>query len=589
MKNMIKVLVGSISLAFGGTAAAGIAAAAINGQPTTQVATENTVATADEGYTLNSPRANTKFALGGGLKALSLTGLVTKGIEKGGINLIGAAGKKLGIMAFKAYLSYMGVDVRSSEMKALDKIQSQIGELQESLQKGVKDVKRTVRHLRNADKMDAILDKLATIDTPVAGKMATMMGIAAKETEGQADSKELAAEKDVFYKGLDSMKFTNLDGTSLWNQTQMLAQALMNPSRSEPTTLMDIYDDTLGTAETWDYMTIAPRRKFIGYVGTMVNSMAQLSIVKAAHDVSKLAADDPNILDYQAGIDGMIRSVNNLNDQLKKELEKLTAIEKKHDDEHIITHRDATVDKDGVLTFTEGRSFSTKLLAVTTDDNDDNKVLYDHNEKNKFVRYDCAAGAGAACVNKVYTNFVYTLDCTNNKDLYKTVFEEFENYKKLVTDGNAFTMKDYLKKVGFSCDNQEGFEKAKGFYSRIDTRFRNGNRNNWWRTDERNDLRAYYYDFNKAKFEETPGEISETIMYKGGWFSDTQWSSQKGDQVANYYLVFVDADQKTVSGKVVKTDMGGTFNDSETYHTEVYNRHYKGHSKWDGKSDKVTI
>jgi hypothetical protein len=584
MKNMIKIFVGSIALAFGGTAAAGIASNVVNNQPTVAVAEKSET---EHQMTVSTPLFNTAVlnAKGGTSSGLNFTSMILGGIQKGGTKLLGKAGSELAKMAFNALLSQMGVDTRSTEQKALDKIQEEIEGIQNDLKQGVSDIKRTFVRIHNEDIMNNLLEKLAAIQTPVASKMATMISIAQKELDPKADQKELESEKETFLNGLGELNFVKLDGNKLWNQAERLAAGILTPYQSDTSLkLMDLYDEIYGKVETWDYMTVAPRRKFIGYVGSLVNSFAELAMLRANYEMNKLAQDDSNRHDFQVGIQGMIDSVNKLNGELKNELDKLSAIEKKHDEQHLITHRDAVVDKDGNLTYKDGRTVSTKLFAVTTADNDDNYVSYTHDNKNQFVRYDTGYGVS----NPIYANYIYTLDCTSDKDLYKAVFDDFNNYKKVVTDGNQnFTMQDYLTKAGFTCDNKDGFNKAVGFYSRIDQTSRKAG--NFWTQNDHSDLRAYYYKFGNDKFEETPGEISDAWEYCSGWFSTRKRYSELGDQVNNYYLVFVNQNQKTLNGKIAQTIVEGELH-SDTEKGEMYTRHFKGHKKWTGTiGDSVVI
>jgi hypothetical protein len=577
MKNMIKILVGSISLAFGGTAAAGIASAIVNSQPTVAVSenaeTEHQVSVSNPLITNN----NIYYAKGGSGSGFNFTKLMTWGIQKGGVNLLGNGIRFVGKKAFKAILKNFGVDVRSTEQKTIDNMQTQMESLQSNLKQGISDIKRSFIHIHNDDLMNNILEKLAAIQTPVTGKMATMIDIANKEDDANIDSKKLEEQKETFYQGLGELNFPKLDGNKLWNQVERLATSITTPYKSNKSLkLMDLYDEVYGKTESWDYMTVAPRRKFIGYVGSLVNSLAQLAIIRASYEMNKLKEDDANRHEYKVGTSAMIKAVNTLNGELKTELDKLSAIEKKHDEEHLITHRDAVVDKDGNLTYKEGRTVSTKLFAITTDDNKDNLCSFKHDGSN-IVKQVTKAGQGMSSI--IYANFNYTLDCTSDKDLYKAVFEDFSNYKSIVSDTNKnFTMKDYLVKAGFSCDNQEGFNKARGFFSRIDETRRDNS--NIWKTEKHSDLRAYYYDFSKTNFEEVPGEISDVKEYRGSPFSSSSFTQENGDQIANYYLVFVNPDQKTLTGKITRTEMERVL--GERTDGSFYKNHFKGHSKWTG-------
>lgn len=575
MKKMSKFLLAGLVLAFGATTATGAVMANNNKNTQPETVLVNNLNT----YTVGQ----TKFAGSVTTGGINFSSMITKGIQNGGGKLIGYALKSVSLVAFKAVMKSMGFDVRSKEQKSLDNIERELDTLQKNLTQGISDIKRTFVHIHNDDIMNGLLTVIGMCKTPVAGKMATMLDIARKEIDKNYDKAELKKEKNTFYKGLGDLNFTQLGGNKLWNQVQTLADTIMSPRVSNnKITLETLYEETYGNAETWDYMMVAPRRKFIGYVGSIVNSLATLASLKATYDMSQYKDGDSNIIDIETNVNAMIDSVNALNAKFKVELDKLSAIEKKHDEDHLITHRDLVVNADGSITYKEGRTVSTKLMAVTTEDNDDNYLSYTHDQKNMSK----VINTGMGTKTYLWNNFIYTLDCTSNKDLYKTVFDEYKTYKGALEVAKDFSVKDYLKAVGFTCDNKDGFEKAKGFYSRIDNRYRDDG--GWFTTTKHSDLRAYYYDFNKTdKFEETPGEISEVIS-KTGFLSSAKYSHQRGDQMGNYYLTFVEPDQQTISGKIARTDIENVL--SDTGKGSYYNNHFKGHKKWTGtEKDPVKI
>ncbi len=590
MKNIVKILIGSLALTFGGVSSAAVASNVINNQPTaervetadTNTDTSHNLVINHNTYFGNSAAAPTASESASGF---DFVGMVTDGIKSGGTSLISSLVGKLGTMAFNQVLTSMGVDMRSNEEKKLDAISAQLDGIQKDLKQGISDIKRKMTQMRNETIMNGLLTKLSSIQTPVAGKMATMIDIGKKELNPSYDKNELAAEKETFYKGLADLKFENLNGNNLWNETENLAKEVVTPYIANTSINLDeLYEETYGYVETWDYMTIAPRTKFLGYIGTLVNSLAQLANIKASYDMSKFKAGDSNLIDYQTGVDNMVKAVNSLNDNFKNKLEKLAAIQKKHDEQHLITHRERVVDKDGNISYKDGRTVSTRIYAVTSGDNDHNYISYYHDHKNMLKKVDF----GYSNNTVIYANYIYTLDCTDNKDLYSTIFNEYNDYKTIVNNNNV-TMQDYLYKAGFTCDDKDLFAKAKGFYSRIDQFSHKGGEDSWWKTDKHSKLRVRYYDFTNPKFEEAACDYSDARLFKDGWFASNQYSGKTTDNFNDYYLVFVNEDQKSLSGKITKTVVqDGVWGPKAE--GDYYKNHFKGHRKWTGSdTDPVTI
>ncbi len=518
--------------------------------------------------------------------SLDIPAMILNGIQDGAGKFLGTALASLAQSGFNAILSQMGFDMRTVEEKGFDKLEGQIDHLQKSLEKGIGDIERKMVQIHNKDVMCELLDKVKSVQTPIASKMSVLAEISRKEL-AKEDANEIKKEKETFLKSLGELKFDKLSQNNLWNATERLADSISVPYQADKSlSLFDLYEETYGSIETWDYMTIAPRKQFISYLGFIVNSLAQLAKLQASYQMNQLKEGDANRKDYENGVEAMVKAVTNMNTLLKTELDKLAEIQKDHDVNHVMTHRDRVSTKDGKLIIKKGMTISTRLLPVTTGDNDDNYISYNYTGKNPVeVVKDIS---GQACV---YENCIYTLDCNAQKDLYKTIINEYKDYNASLgkTNFSDFTMKDYLLAAGFTCQNNDALAKAKGFYKCIDCDYHNGGRDNFWSTENCNDLRVFYYDFAKADDSGNAHVTYDTVnYYKSGWFSDGKWSSNKTKDFDNYYICFLDADQKTVLGDLKKTiiEKVGT----ETNKGDKWNRHFKGHRTIsDDNQKKVTI
>ncbi len=566
---------------------------------TITAAKENTVATVTEknddveNHTLHINNNNVMFkgpATPGAKDAkegFDVAGLFLDGLKIGGANFIGYLASTLGKDGLNSALTALGFDMRSTEEKKLDEICQQLKDIQQNLSKGFSDVKRKIVELHNKDIMNDLLGKLGTIQTPVISKMSVLADLAKKEQDSTVNKTELDNQKKEFYKGLSELKFPTLSSNNLWNATEQLANSFLVPySVDRSIKLFDLYEESYGTAETWDYMTVQPRKKFITYVGFLVNSLCQLAQLSASSQMSQLKKDDSNLLGYEQGVRSMIKAVNTLNGQFKDELVKLDAIQKKHDVDHLITYRDRNVDKEGNIVIQDGVTLSTSLLPVTPGDNDFNYISYQRDGNNPAYVQKDAMGSQTA----LYENVIYTLDCTSQEDLYKKVFSDYSNYIKAVcVDTKSFSMKDYLVTAGFTCKNKDLFDKAKGFYKEVkDSEFRASDDGIWTR-DVHDELRVYYYDFKNVNADGKSYDVYDDVKeYRSHPFASTEYSKPNRDAINDYYLCFVNQDQKTIYGKLKKTVIERVT--SNTAKGTKYEKHFKGHRKSDGKNlDKVEI
>ncbi len=524
-----------------------------------------------------------KMFLGKTSAAFDFTSFFLDGLKAGGGSFIGYIASDLAKAGFKCALTSLGFDMRSDEEQKFDHISEQLKIMQNSLTQGFSDVKRKIVELHNKDIMNGLLGQLDQIQTPVAAKFAILADLAKKETNN-TDAKELEKEKQAFLAGLSELKFEKLSENNLWNAAETLAKNFTVPySVDRSLKLFDLYEESYGVAEKWDYMTIQPRKNFIAYVGFLVNGLCQLAQLSANYKMSQLNAGDSNLKGYELGVQNMIKAVNELNAQFKDELVKLDEIQKKHDQDHLITYRDRVVDKDGNITVKDGVTLSTSLLPVTPADNDYNYVSFERDGDNptNIIRTFNAPDV------VLYENVIYTLDCTEQEKIYKQVFEDYATYIKAVgKDSKTFTMKDYLISAGFTCKNQDLYNKAKGFYRSIQDKV--FDQSNIWKTDKNDELRVYYYGFNETNPNGNAYDVYSAVHgYAGNPFASVKYSKQNRD-ANTYYLCFVNPDQKTIAGKLTKTVIERVGN--KTAKGTIFENHFKGHRKTTGDNlDKVVI
>ncbi len=578
MKTFKKALLATTALGMMGVGSVAAASqVALNGKENTPIAVETNTNEDNHRLVIKIQPMFAAPAVAG----FDFTSYLLDGLKTAGGSFAGYIASDVGKFCFKKVLTSMGFDMRSDEEKKFDQIGQQLKSLQNSLTQGITDVKRKIVEIHNKDIMNGVLGLLDQIQTPVASKFAILGDIAAKEDKKE-DTKELDKEKQEFLVGLTELKFEKLSQNNLWNAVENLAKNITVPySADKSLKLFDLYEDTYGVAEKWDYMTIQPRKNFIAYVGFLVNGLCQLAQLSANYKISQLNAGDSNIKGYEVGVQAMLKAVNDLNSLFKDELVKLDEIQKKHDQDHLITYRERTFDTDGNIVVKDGITLSTSLLPVTPADNDHNYISYENTAENPTETIKNFNSPDTV----YYENVIYTLDCSNQEDLYKKIFADYDTYVKAVgIDSKSFTVKDYLVKAGFTCKDKDLFNKAKGFYKTVeDTVYDDSN---FWTTDKNDELRIYYYNFEKKN--QTYDVYDAVHFHASTPFSSGDYSKQKRDAINDYYLCFVNPDQKTIAGKLQKTvlDKVGT----KTAQGTNYKMHFKGHRKSDGNNlDKVEI
>lgn len=500
---------------------------------------------------------------------------LTDAIKTWGKSMISKGMTSLIELGVNGLLSELGYDTRSIEQKKLDQIIDQLTELQNTVKQGLENIIRQQVKIRNQTIMDGLLSKVDEVSGPITSAVRTLNLISQRELSGMYPLKVLQEERRTFAKGVSELKFSSLTPNAIWYSTKMLATTIMKPSQTTSISLWDLYEDTYGAAETWDYLSIGPRRQFISYLAFLVNSMAELSKVAADYEISLLPEGDVNIETIKDGVVQMVNTVNLLNEQFQTKLLDLDAIEKKHDTDHIITHRDRAVTDMGEIVVSEGISVSTRLMPLTTNENEYNYITFDHDQG---ARYKDMGGG-----QYVYESYVYSLNSTAYLPLYETIFEEYRSYNAMLgyTNFTDFTIKDYLAVIGFNCLEEEYYQRAEGFYDCIGKI--SGSRSGGWLNDYSHMVVAYE-DFKTMS---TNFDIYSTVdTYKAWIWSDASYTSSR--DLDHYYLAFLEPDQKTLLGDVTTTVITGYGGSREN--SQIWKHHYRGEYKWGyDKGDKVII
>lgn len=501
---------------------------------------------------------------------------LTDSLIMSGKSMISSQVSSFGISLFNSLLTQMGYDMRSAEQKQLDNISNQLEELQGMVSQGFQNVMRNQIKIRNDEVMNDLLTQLQEVGGPVSALVKTMSIIAEMEVSGEYTEDRLQAQKVKFAEDCNDLKFSSLTQNQVWFSCKMLAENIKKPSKANVSVdLWTLYEDTYGSLETWDYMTVEPRTEFICYLAFIVNSMAQLSQVAASYKISLLPEGDVNINTITDGVDQMITAVNAVNELFQNKLNELKTIKEKHDDEHLITHRNRTVDSMGNIVVTEGVTLSTRLLPATTGNSASNYLCFDHDE-----------GRRESSTSTQYDDYIYNLNSLDMSALYDTVCNEYENYCLSIGcnqyDYSTFTIKDYLAECGFTCEKSEkdNLVAAKGFYLTMTCFKANLSDGRSYYTN----LMCAYYDFANH----TPSfvDVSRVLADCSFWTHAYKYSvTNNYDQ---WFICFIQPDQKTICGTIdsIVISHGG----SKQSVTTVYEKLWHGANKWSrDKGDKVTI
>ncbi len=466
------------------------------------------------------------------------------------------------------FLNELGFDTESITDKKLDQLSAKMDELKELIAAGYSNITRKIVEIHNKEVLDNLLDKIQDVRSPVIAQMAGLVSLSEKELDESYDKSKLASEKESFYKNLKELKFVKVSGNSLWYAAENLANAILSPSQADQSLkLFDLYDETFGALETWDYMTVAPRTQFISYLAMLTNGLAELAQIEASYEASAYDEQDANYIVIKTGVENMAKAVNALNEEFQKQLIALDEIKKDHDESKHMVHRTRTSDAEGNLVIVKDAPISSRLFPMCPGNSEYNYCTFTHSEDNKFVDLKY----GQWC----YDEYIYTLDASAYEYIGKTIVGEYEQYVKSLGYSNytEYTIKDYLNDIGFVCYEKQYYSQVKGFYSHVaDVTWteKEGFQN------DHNGLKTYYTSFLTHQCENEL--IDEVQTYTDYIWSSTEYHHNYGDAATSWYLGFIRADGLAFLGNVNTLHI--EYVNGKNLHSGTWNRLLKGYYSW---------
>lgn len=452
---------------------------------------------------------------------------LSKAILDGGCDFMKSGISNLAAYAFKAACAEMGIDIRDAQTKKLDQIIEQLDKISTQIEQGFDNLTKKAQQVQDTDTMNDVIRLINDVKSPVIAELITLEDIARKENIPDYDKDFLNQQKETFIDGFEKkLNFYSLSN-QVWHTTELLAIKLANPNQVKTSqTLMDLYDNTLGANDTWDYQSYFPRIKFIQECSFLINSLAILAKLDASKEISKYQPGDSNIEGVKAGINAMCKAVNNVNGIFQKELKKLGEIKARHDDEvsPTISHLKRDFDKEGFVHISTDFTVSAYLATVSVDD------LVWKNTVSDFY-------------NDSYSHCFKTFKADD--DFYQTVYNDYSFYQANYQVDEGYNMKQYLKDLGFKVPSsrQKDFDDAIGIYKNIDVR-----------VEKRGFLRGrdYYAYYNYYDWD---GKLTSKDYCRVG---ETFWNNYDDeevykDNISKKMITFVNQDNKHLLGTTYYT------------------------------------
>ena len=316
---------------------------------------------------------------------------------------------------------YMGIDYRDSYTKNIEEVNNKLKTIEAQLQ----DVLRNMEKQESVNTMKSFYNNVDVLSNVVYSIYIGYSSLVIKQATGQYTDAEVAAAEEDVYNELKKRIFGSGTSTGdLYLQLKSLCDMVLVPNTAKRNmTLMEHYTITYEYLWAFDIQSFTPKKEFLGYVSATLLQGVALYTFQKLYEL-KTASETQAII-IAAEWSNIAPSIKNAFEYLKKEIDNISATEKERNDSNTVFH------------YASGKILS--------------KTLYSGKigaGKDKHFGY--ASSYNTTRQGNIRSVSYYVLNNSNFVDLIQNDFKKYvSNYKK----DSSFTILDFLKTVGFTCDN----------------------------------------------------------------------------------------------------------------------------------------
>lgn len=318
------------------------------------------------------------------------------------------------------------IDYTDSYTKELSNVNKKLDEIEENLKEIIENQKKQVSQNTMIDFFNAV-DVFSQTVYPIYAGYNNMI---ISEKEEKYSAEKAREQQQLFYENnLQSILFGSSTSTGdLYLQLINLLNKVVIPNRTvESVTLLEHYHITYAHLWAFESQTFVPKKEFLGYVSTTILEGLVLYSFQNAYEIRKAeeAGNEVQKVIYKErwkeikscsdkALKYLQDEINNINDKEKESFEKDTTLH-----------------------------YSTGTIVSRT--------LYSGKVRSASDRYYSYASSTYA--DRLKSKIIVKYVTLNNEKFIKQVQNEYlahlKNYKK----DSKYTIVDFLKDAGFSCDN----------------------------------------------------------------------------------------------------------------------------------------
>ncbi len=467
-------------------------------------------------------------------------------ISKGG-ELIAGGIQTYGKMVVINLLKECGYDFRDATTKTLEKIQEQLGVVQEKITALAAQESQHHSELILNPVLDIVKDAAHYSSNFVVNGLGYL---ADRENDSSLTEEVLENERKQYYK--DAVEKLFINGKPFADYVTNFAEKILTPNNSDMAKdIFYYYDETLGVYDVWSSFKTRNMQNFMAYIDSTLVSCANLAKFQMYYYTQGMGT--AAMKSYENMINDMAAAVNKVNAKFKSTLDSLKPIEEKYEK--------------GIVTYLKtGKEYSRRMATLTYDIND---KVGENDSRQALIRdfYQCSDGSRGDMQHEA-------LQYVPDTSFVASVANDFRTYSQAFYTPD-YTIIDYLKFAGFYANNEDLFDKSLGLYNAnmyVDS-------HGWYYEDY--DYCGTYYDVH--------GNYNRKINFKvcsyHNWLGYVTRTTLENCDAGNYYLCFAtpDGEKQKLDGNyttIYMKDTRYTVQKAAFYNEYYYNVNRTNQNGW---------
>lgn len=332
--------------------------------------------------------------------------------------------------------AYYGIDMRDPTVKYLDKISTEIAQVNSRLDK----IDATLKKYNAEASLNNLYSYINFAKTDILPKVqGGLWTLYEQELDKSKATESVESEKKRYFKDVLE-NFTPLS-SNIIDFTTHFADYIIKPVPTSMNGLFYYYQLSVGEYDKWSTQSYTNRRDYIATLYSLLISCMNLSIFD--YEYRSNSVGEAAKASLKQSLDSMMSKVNSVKELFKNELLRLDYYEKLKDE--------------GVIIYLPtGQRYLTDMNTLTFDPKD--------KENQKLILATSSTRKNQLTLKTWRARNEYIMMYESNHKMVNNIIEDYKNYKNDFSKGDKYLLKNYLTDIGFKAKNMQLYNLAGGLY-----------------------------------------------------------------------------------------------------------------------------